>query len=145
MTIEPAARRPDSVRERTRVVIFGAETPAGKAFDVILIWLIMISVLVVMLESVSAVRMDYGPLLRTAEWAFTIAFTIEYFLRLWSARNAGGYARSFFGVVDLIAILPTYLTLVIPGGQALLTIRALRLLRVFRVLKLANYVSEAGV
>lgn len=145
MTFEPAARRPDSVRERTRVVIFGAETPAGKAFDVILIWLIMISVLVVMLESVSAVRMDYGTLLRTAEWAFTIAFTIEYFLRLWCARNARGYARSFFGVVDLIAILPTYLTLVIPGGQALLTIRALRLLRVFRVLKLANYVSEAGV
>jgi voltage-gated potassium channel len=127
------------------VVIFGAETPAGKAFDVILIWLIMISVLVVMLESVSAVRMEYGPLLRTAEWVFTIAFTFEYFLRLWSARNARGYARSFFGVVDLIAILPTYLTLVIPGGQALLTIRALRLLRVFRVLKLANYVSEAGV
>ncbi|MFQ5530470.1 MAG: ion transporter, partial [Gemmatimonadota bacterium] len=145
MTAELTGRRPESLRERTRVVIFGHETPAGKAFDVVLIWLILVSVLVVMLESVSSIRLEHGPLLRKAEWVFTIAFTIEYFLRLWCAPSARGYARSFFGIVDLIAVLPTYLTLVIPGGQALLTVRALRLLRVFRVLKLANYVSEAGV
>ena len=98
-----------------------------------------------MLESVRGFRLEYGLWLRRAEWAFTIVFSIEYALRLWCAPSARGYARSFFGVVDLIAILPTYLTLVIPGGQALLTVRALRLLRVFRVLKLAHYVSEASI
>jgi voltage-gated potassium channel len=82
---------------------------------------------------------------RRAEWAFTIGFTIEYVLRLWSAPRAIGYARSFYGVVDLMAIVPTYLTLFIPGGQALATVRALRILRVFRVLKLAHFVSEGNV
>jgi voltage-gated potassium channel len=98
-----------------------------------------------MLESVQGLRLEYGLWLRRAEWAFTIVFSVEYALRLWCAPSARGYARSFFGIVDLIAIIPTYLTLVIPGGQALLTVRALRLLRVFRVLKLAHYVSEASV
>jgi voltage-gated potassium channel len=136
---------PATTRERTREIIFGHETPTGKLFDVVLIWFILISVLVVMLESVTSYRIAYGTWLRTAEWAFTMVFTVEYALRLWCAPSAGGYARSFFGIVDLLAIIPTYLTLVIPGGQALLTVRALRLLRVFRVLKLANYVSEASV
>jgi len=136
---------PDSLRGRVYTVIFGHDTPAGKAFDVILIWFILISVLVVMLESVRGFRLEYGLWLRRAEWAFTIVFSIEYALRLWCAPSARGYARSFFGIVDLIAILPTYLTLVVPGGQALLMVRALRLLRVFRVLKLAHYVSEASV
>ena len=134
-----------SLRSRTHEIIFGHETPAGKLFDVVLIWLILISVLVVMLESVTAYRLNYGEWLRRAEWGFTIAFTIEYALRLWCAPSMGRYARSFFGIVDLLAIVPTYLTLIVPGGQALLTVRALRLLRVFRVLKLAHYVSEASV
>jgi voltage-gated potassium channel len=138
--------RPRSaLREKVRIVIFGHETPAGKAFDVILIGLILVSVIVVMLESVRGIRLQYGPWLRRAEWAFTIGFTIEYLLRLWSAPRAMGYARSFYGVVDLIAIVPTYLTLLIPGGQALATVRALRILRVFRVLKLAHFVSEGNV
>ena len=132
-------------RQRTHRIIFGHETPTGKAFDVALILLIVASVIVVMLESVSIVRTQHGELLRAVEWGFTILFTIEYGLRLWCSPRPTRYARSFFGVVDLVAILPTYLSLVFPGGQALLSVRALRLLRVFRILKLAHYVTEAGV
>jgi voltage-gated potassium channel len=133
-----------TTRERTYEIIFGHYTPAGKAFDVGLILLIIASVMVVMLESVQAIRMEHGPLLRATEWGFTILFTIEYGLRLWCSPKPIRYARSFFGVVDLLAILPTYLSLVLPGGQALLSVRALRLLRVFRIFKLAHHVSEAG-
>jgi voltage-gated potassium channel len=89
--------------------------------------------------------MQYGELLRAAEWGFTILFTLEYVLRLWCSPRPMRYARSFFGVVDLVAILPTYLSLIFPGGQASLSVRALRLLRVFRILKLAHHVSEARV
>lgn len=134
-----------SLQERMRVVIFEHNTPAGKAFDVALIGFIVASVAVVMLDSVHEVRISYGILLHALEWAFTLAFTVEYLLRLWCARHSTAYARSFFGIVDLLAILPTYLSLVIPGGQALLIVRILRLLRVFRVLKLAQYVTEATV
>jgi voltage-gated potassium channel len=134
-----------SLRVRVHEIIFGHETAAGKAFDVVLIWFILASVLIVMLESVQGIRLGYGQWLRVAEWLFTIVFTAEYLLRLWCAPSAARYARSFFGVVDVIAILPTYLSLVIPGGQALLAVRALRLLRVFRVLKLAHYMTEATV
>lgn len=137
------ARR--SARERTYEVIFGHETPAGKAFDVVLIWLIIASVVIVMLDSVRGVRVAYGSEMRLLEWGFTAVFTVEYLLRLWCARQPVRYARSFFGIVDVVAILPTYLSLFVPGGQALLAVRALRLLRVFRVLKLAAYTSEASV
>jgi voltage-gated potassium channel len=132
-------------RARAYEIIFEHDTPAGKTFDVVLIWLIVASVVVVMLDSVGEVRDAYGAWLRGAEWAFTAVFTAEYLVRLWCSRDRWRYARSFFGMVDLVAILPTYLSLVVPGGQALLTVRALRLLRVFRVLKLANYLSEAAV
>ena len=134
-----------SFRGRTYEVIFGHDTAAGKSFDVVLICLIAASVVIVMLDSVAGIRAAYGRELRAAEWVFTVAFTTEYLFRLWCAPSAFGYARSFFGIVDVIAILPTYLSLLIPGGQALLIVRALRLLRIFRVLKLANYVSEATI
>ena len=135
---------PVTARERTYEIIFGHHSPAGRAFDVALILLIIASVMVVMLESVQAARAEHGSTLRALEWGFTIMFTIEYFLRLWCSPKPTRYARSFFGVVDLLAILPTYLSLVLPGGQALLSVRALRLLRVFRIFKLAHHVSEAG-
>jgi voltage-gated potassium channel len=147
-SLEPSMTMPPfrpSLRRRAHEVVVGHDTPAGKAFDVVLIWLIVASVGVVMLESVQGIRDDYGAWLRGAEWAFTIVFTAEYLLRLWCVPSALGYAGSFFGLVDLVAILPTYLSLVIPGGQALLTVRALRLLRVFRVLKLAHYMSATAV
>jgi voltage-gated potassium channel len=130
-------------RRRLHEIIFEAETPAGKAFDVALLALILLSLVVVSLESVSAYRQDYGALLRGIEWAITLTFTVEYLLRLLSVRRPLRYARSFFGLVDLVAILPTYLSLLFVGTQTLLMVRALRLLRVFRVLQLAHHLEEA--
>ena len=126
-------------------IIFESDTPAGKAFDVALIVVIVLSVGAVMLESVMAIRATYGELLYAAEWFFTILFTIEYVLRLLSVGKPLSYATSFFGLVDLGAIIPTYLSLLLPGAQYLLVLRLLRVLRVFRVLKLAHYLSEAEV
>jgi len=132
------------LRARIHEIIFEADTSAGKAFDVSLMVLIILSVVAVMLESTSTVAARYEQWLRTFEWFVTILFTIEYLLRLYCVGRPARYARSFFGVVDLLAILPTYLSFIIPGAQSLLVIRALRLLRVFRVLKLAHFVGEAS-
>lgn len=126
-------------------VIFEADTPAGKAFDVLLIAAILVSVVVVMLDSVEEIAATYRVPFRRAEWFFTALFTVEYVLRLFAVRRPSSYALSFFGVVDLLAVLPTYLSLLIPGGQYLIVIRILRVLRVFRVLKLAHYMGEAHV
>ena len=130
-------------RARFHEVIFEADTPIGKAFDIALLTLILASVLAVVLESVAPIRQQYGAVLRAFEWIVTILFTLEYLLRLYSVERPLSYARSFFGVVDLLAILPSYLSLVIAGAQSLLVIRALRLLRIFRVLKLVQFVGEA--
>lgn len=132
-------------RTTTYRIIFETETPAGHAFDVVLIVLIALSVLAVALESVEGIRAVYGARLRAAEWAFTVIFTLEYLLRLIVVPRPLRYATSFFGLVDLMALLPTYLGLFMPGGQALLTVRGLRILRTFRVLKLAHHVQEARV
>lgn len=140
--VDPAPAA-DNWRHRLHEVIFEADTPAGRAFDLALLLAIALSVGAVLLESVASIRLRHGPALRAAEWSFTMLFTIEYVLRLACVRRPLRYARSFFGLVDLLAILPTYLSLVIAGSQSLLVIRALRLLRVFRVLKLAHFVGEA--
>ncbi len=132
-------------RVRLHEVIFEADTAAGRAFDVLLLCCIVLSVLAVLLESVATVHERYAWLLRAAEWSFTILFTVEYVLRLVSVGRPLRYAISFFGVVDLLAIVPTYLSVLLPGAQTLLVIRALRLLRVFRVLKLVRFVEEARV
>ncbi len=126
-------------------VIFEADTGLGKTFDVIVLLLIGVSVAAVMLESVAEMRSSYGDELRALEWLFTVTFTVEYVLRLIAAQRPVAYARSFFGLVDLLAILPTYLSFFVAGTQSLLVIRALRLLRIFRVLKLAQYVREAAI
>ena len=143
---EPAAERP-ATRRRARLheVIFESDTPAGRYFDLALIWLILLSVATVVLESVREVREQSGKLLYALEWFFTLLFTVEYSLRLLSVRRPLRYAASFFGVVDLLAIIPTYLSIFVPGSQYLLVIRILRLLRVFRLLKLSEYVSEADI
>ncbi len=130
-------------RARLHEIIFEADTPAGKAFDVALMVAIILSVIAVVLESVVGIRAGWGLELRIAEWFFTVIFTIEYVLRLATVGRPLRYARSFFGVVDLLAVVPTYLSVILPGAQSLLVIRALRLLRVFRVLKLAHFVGEA--
>ncbi len=132
-------------RRQLHEIIFEADTPAGRLFDIVLIGAIVASVIAVMLESISSIRSDYGDLLYFVEWIFTILFTIEYVLRLICVRQPILYAKSFFGVVDLMAILPTYISIVIPGAQYLLVIRLLRVLRIFRVLKLVNYLREAHV
>jgi voltage-gated potassium channel len=136
---------PDSsnkLRDRLHEIIFEADTPAGKLFDVLLIGSIIISVSMVMLDSVNSIQSGYGSLLYLGEWFFTILFTIEYLLRLFCVRRPMAYATSFFGVVDLLAVLPTYLSIFFPGTQYLLVIRILRVLRIFRVLKLVQYLGE---
>ena len=145
-TTRPEQETPDAAwRGRLHEVIYEAETPAGRAFDVALIGLILLSVLSVVLESVRSIRAEYGPALQTAEWVFTILFAVEYVLRLVSVRRPLAYATSFFGVVDLLAVIPTFLSLLVPGSQYLLVIRILRLLRIFRIFKLAEHLSEADV
>jgi voltage-gated potassium channel len=126
-------------------IIFEADTPAGKRFDVALIFCILSSVLVVMLDSVKGIRQAHGEFLMAIEWIFTVAFTIEYILRLCTIGRPVKYATSFFGVIDLLAILPTYLSVLFPGTQYLVVIRILRVLRIFRVLKLVQFVSEANI
>lgn len=132
-------------RRKLHIIIFEADTPAGKLFDIILIGSIFLSVLTVMLDSVQSIQADYGTQLYTIEWVFTIIFTIEYALRLMTVGRPWKYATSFFGVVDLLAIIPTYISMLIPGTQYLLVIRILRVLRIFRVLKLAQHLSEANM
>ncbi|MCP3142840.1 ion transporter [Pyxidicoccus xibeiensis] len=132
-------------RHRLHTIIFEADTPAGKAFDVALLWAIVFSIIAVMLESVAAMREQYGSVLRAVEWFFTALFTVEYVLRIIAVRRPFLYMRSFFGLVDLLAILPTLLSILIPGAQSLLVVRVLRLLRIFRVLKLAHLLGQAEI
>ena len=134
-----------TIRQRLYSVIFEHDTRAGRVFDVALIVAILLSVIVVMLDSVAGIAARYGRVLKAIEWMFTVLFTVEYVLRLYSARRPTRYALSFFGIEDFLAILPTYLSLVFPPGRFLLTIRILRVLRVFRVLKLVHFLGEASV
>jgi len=130
-------------RERLHEIIFEADTKLGKWFDEALLIMIIMSVIVVMLETVESYNVKYGPLFVFLEWVFTIFFTIEYITRLYVVYNPKKYATSFYGVVDLLSILPTYISLFIPGGtQSLVVIRALRLMRVFRIFKLGSYLSQ---
>ena len=139
--------KPDAkflLRNRLHEVIFEADTPAGKLFDVSLILCIAISVTVVMLDSVASLQIQYGKIFLLLEWGFTLLFTIEYFLRLSCIGRPSKYAKSFYGVIDLLSILPSYISLLLPSGKFLLVIRILRLLRIFRVLKLVQYVGESN-
>lgn len=125
-------------------IVFESNTPAGRAFDVALLWVIILSVTAVCLESVEHIRNQYGPFLKGLEWVFTLLFTLEYITRLACAKDRIQYAFSFYGFVDLIAILPTYLGFLIPDAHSFLVVRILRLMRVFRILKLGNYIDEAN-
>ncbi|MDA9312629.1 ion transporter [Vicingaceae bacterium] len=126
-------------------IIFEADTPKGKFFDVVLLWAILASVIAVMLETVDSIKTAHRDFLIILEWAFTILFSIEYFLRLISINKPWKYATSFMGIVDLLSTIPTYISLFIAGPQYLLVIRTIRLLRIFRILKLTRYISEANV
>ena len=144
MTI-PAERLTSRSRWRARLheIIFEADTRAGRAFDVALLVLILVSVAAVILESVAEIRREHGTLLQAVEWTITGLFTIEYVLRLMAVDRAWRYARSFYGIVDLLAIAPAYLALLLPEARSLMVVRAIRLLRVFRILKLAHFLGEA--
>ncbi|MEM7353915.1 MAG: ion transporter [Acidobacteriota bacterium] len=128
-------------RSTLHEIIFEADTRLGKIFDISLLICIVASVIAVVLESVGSIRTAYGPALRAFEWGFTLLFTVEYVLRLLAIGRPWRYATSFFGIVDLLAILPTYLSLLVAGTQSLAVVRALRLLRIFRILKLAHFVG----
>ena len=138
-----ASQKTPRWRDLLYTTIFEAETPAGKWFDILLIVSILISVATVMLDSVASLNARYSTLFYTLEWFFTIIFTIEYILRFICVGRPLVYAASFFGLVDLLAIIPTYISLFIPGTKYLLVIRVLRILRIFRVLKLVQYMGEA--
>lgn len=137
--------RPAPLRRRLYHIIFESDTPAGRAFDLVLIVAILVSVGVIMADSVSRISAAHGALLHALEWGFTILFTVEYLLRLWIVRRPLQYARSFFGIVDLLAFVPAYLVLLVPGGRFLLAVRIVRVLRIFRVLKLARFVGEGAM
>ncbi len=138
---EPPAQQ--GWRRRLHTVIFEADTPGGKLFDVALIGCILASVLVVMLGTVSGLAERWRRVFDVAEWVVTILFSIEYVLRLICVKRPSRYALSFFGVVDLLAVLPTYVSLLVVGVHYLTVIRLLRVLRIFRVLKLTQYLGEA--
>jgi len=135
----------NTFRDRLWRIIFMADTKAGRVFDIVLLWLIGISVVVVMLESVPELQAKHGRLFFLLEWGFTILFTIEYIVRILVVRRKKRYIFSFFGVVDILSIIPSYLTLFLAGSQYLLVIRILRLLRVFRILKMTRHIGEANL
>jgi len=141
----PSQNAPTTWKQRLYIIIFEADTPAGKAFDVLLLLAILLSVALVMLESVTSIRKQYGTLLLGAEWGLTLLFTIEYLLRLYSAPERIRYSRSFFGIIDLLSVMPTYISFLFPGAHYMLIVRILRLLRVFRIFKLARYIHGAHI
>jgi voltage-gated potassium channel len=145
METQKPSKETKSWRTTLYEIIFEADTPAGKIFDVLLIWTILLSVTVVFLESIDVLKTEYGEWFITLEWIFTLLFTIEYVLRIVCVRKPFRYIFSFYGVVDFLAIVPTYLSLLIAGSQYLLVIRILRLLRVFRVFKLTHLIKQSDI
>lgn len=134
-----------SLKSQLHEIVFEADTPLAKGFDVSLLILIILSVIVVMLESVDSIGKAYPDVFYYLEWGITILFTLEYILRIWLTGNPMKYVLSFYGLVDLLSILPTYLSIFFTGTQYLVTIRTLRLLRIFRIFKAAKYISEGSI
>ncbi|SOC80581.1 voltage-gated potassium channel [Salinimicrobium sediminis] len=130
-------------KRKLHEIIYEADTPAGKAFDVVLLIVIVVSIVIVMLESVKSIYAVYADLFYTIEWIITVIFSIEYILRIITIKNPRKYIFSFYGIIDFVSTIPTYLTLFFGGYNVLLAVRALRLLRVFRILKITRYLGEA--
>jgi voltage-gated potassium channel len=139
------APSPQPLRHRLHEIIFESDTRAGRYFDAILLWLILLSVAAVMLESVASIRARYGHELRIAEWIFTVLFTIEYVLRVAVLKRPLAYVFSFYGLVDLFSFAPTFVSAFLPGTQALIAVRAFRMIRLFRIFKLATHMRQAKV
>ena len=134
----------NNLKSKLHTIIYEADTPMGKLFDVVLLILILVSVILVMLESVTSIDTHYHDLLYFGEWVITIFFTIEYILRIITVKKASNYIFSFYGVIDFLSTIPLYLSFILAGSNALLAVRALRLLRVFRILKITRYMGEAN-
>ncbi|MCH2598570.1 MAG: ion transporter [Pirellulaceae bacterium] len=141
----PEANKAADWRFRWHEIIFEADTPKGKAFDIGLLVTIVASILIVMLQSVSTINQEYGNILNIADWVITIGFSIEYALRIACVRRPWRYIFSFWGIVDLLSVLPSYVALVIPGSHYLSVVRVLRLIRIFRIFKLNSYIQESRV
>lgn len=135
----------NSLRHHLYIIIFGSHTKAGRAFDLALIVAIVSSLIVLLLESIPSIRSVWGAQLKYLEYTFTALFTIEYILRLYCSPKPSAYAKSFYGVVDLLAILPTYLAFFFPSAAFMGVIRALRIMRIFRVLKLVRYLQDSNL
>ncbi|WP_019601882.1 ion transporter [Teredinibacter turnerae] len=140
-----AERSQSPLQKHLYEVIFGTETPAGKRFDLWLIWMIVLSVLVLMIDSVMWLQQSWQTALDIAEWVFTLAFAAEYCVRIYCSPQRRRYIFSFYGVVDLLSILPSFLELLMPGANFLLIVRLLRVLRIFRILKLVRYLTDANI
>ncbi len=134
-----------SIKHKLHEIIYEADTPMGKAFDVLLVILILFSVLLVMMESVNAIDVKYHNILLKLEWAVTLFFTVEYIARVACIEKPKKYIFSFYGIIDLLATIPLYLSYILAGSQVLLALRAFRLLRIFRILKLVSFLGEASV
>ena len=134
----------NNLKNKLHTIIYEADTPMGKLFDVVLLILILVSVILVMLESVASIDTHYHDFLYFGEWVITIFFTIEYILRIITVKKASNYIFSFYGIIDLLSTIPLYLSFILAGSNALLAVRALRLLRVFRILKITRYMGEAN-
>lgn len=139
------ARKRSALQKTLYRVVFGTETKTGKWFDLILIGFILVSVAVIVADSIPAYHARYGELYRAIEWGFTLIFTAEYLLRIWIAENRRAYLLSPYGIIDLLSILPTYIAFFVPEAAPLLIIRLLRVLRVFRVLRLLSFLNEANM
>lgn len=131
-------------KEKLHEVIYGTDTPAGKLFDIILLVVILVSILLVMLESIESFDTKYHNFIDTSEWIITFLFTIEYFARVICIKKPSKYIFSFYGIVDLLSTIPKYLSLFLVGSHSLVALRALRLLRIFRILKVSRYVGESN-
>jgi len=134
----------NNLKSKLHTIIYEADTPMGKLFDVVLLILILVSVILVMLESVASIDTHYHDFLYFGEWVITIFFTIEYILRIITVKKASNYIFSFYGIIDFLSTIPLYLSFILAGSNALLAVRALRLLRVFRILKITRYMGEAN-
>jgi len=144
--MEIAMSSKKSIKHQLHIIIAEADTPAGKAFDILLLVAILLSVLIVMLDSVASINQKFAHLFFVLEWTFTAFFTVEYLLRIYITKKAiKNYVLSFYGIIDLLAILPTYLSLIITGSHFMMVIRIFRLIRVFRILKLGRYIGATKV
>ncbi len=134
-----------SLKHQAYVIIFGTHTPAGRTFDLFLIIVILLSLCVLLLDSVASVSQQWGTLFQYMEYSFTILFTVEYLIRLWCSPKPRAYALSFYGIIDILAVLPTYLTIMFPSASFMIIIRLIRVLRIFRILKLVRYLQDSNI